>query len=397
MKISLSEVLASLRASFRPPTRLGADGPEAFEHGEARSRMPGLREVDGALVDNWYIACLSEELGREKPLARTVYEYPIALWRDREGRVQAVLDRCLHRATRLSEGRCEGDHLRCPYHGWSFDGAGRVREIPSEGPQALPLETCERRGLKLRSFPVVEQDGAVWVWTGEPARATAAPPWRFPYAADARWSQYFMITDFENEVTHLVENFMDVPHTVFVHDKWFRSRTLKKIPITVEVGGGRVKVTYDQPQDQIGFTGRILNPRNEPMLHTDEFIFPNITRVDYSFGDRGFVINSQCTPVGRYRSRVYTWIAFNLGPVVTPAAKPFMQYYTRQVIEQDVEIMRNQGRNLQRFDERGEGAAFKSTAADELHLAIERLRDLGARGESSWREIAWTRDREIHV
>ncbi len=31
-----------------------------------------------------------------------------------------------------------------------------------------------------------------------------------------------MITDFPNEVTNLAENFMDVPHTVYVHRGWFR-------------------------------------------------------------------------------------------------------------------------------------------------------------------------------
>jgi hypothetical protein len=50
-----------------------------------------------------------------------------------------------------------------------------------------------------------------------------------------------------------------------------------------------------------------------------------------------------------------------------------MQLYTRKVIEQDVEIMKNQGDNLKAFPE----MPFRSSEADELHLAIEKIRRYG--------------------
>lgn len=80
------------------------------------------READitrcGALADYWYVACLSAELGRDKPLARTMFGVPMALFRDERGRAHAVRDRCLHRATALSEGVVVDGKLACPYHGW---------------------------------------------------------------------------------------------------------------------------------------------------------------------------------------------------------------------------------------------------------------------------------------
>jgi hypothetical protein len=138
------------------------------------------------------------------------------------------------------------------------------------------------------------------------------------------------------------------------------------------------------------------------MIHTDEFIYPNITRVDYRFGKRGYVINSQCTPMGRYKTRVYTWISYHLfsgfvGRLVNPRIRGAMNYYTRQVIEQDVDIMKNQGRNLQRLDEQGQGAPFKSTAADELHIAIERLRELGRNQDEKLLTTAWAKERELWI
>jgi hypothetical protein len=183
-----------------------------------------------------------------------------------------------------------------------------------------------------------------------------------------------MVTDFNNEVTNLVENFIDVPHTVWVHKGWFRKKTFQKVPAVVETKNGCVSIVYDQPNDNIGVLIRpLLNPKKEPMKHTDRFIYPNITRVDYSFGEKfQFVINSQCTPVSTFKSRVYTYIAYKI-PMIGGAIKSFLNFYTRKVIEQDVVIMDHQKENLIHEEK----PRFQSTEADEPHIQIERLRGLG--------------------
>ncbi len=362
-----------------------------------------LRERDGALVDNWYIACLSSELRPGAPLPRILYDTPLALFRDGHGRAACVADRCLHRHAQLSKGTVKDGRIACPYHGWIYDARGRVVEVPSEGCARRGASLSEdghsrggRSGASLRTFPTVEQDGAVWVWMGEGEPTSKQPPWRFPYAQEKGWHSYFMITDFDNEVTHLAENFMDVPHTVFVHAGWFRNQARMRVPIRVETGEGRVLVTYAQANDSIGFTKRMINPTGEPMVHTDLFVMPNVTRVDYGFGGRnGVVISSQMSPVSTLRTRVYTWIAYRLGSFgpVAKLVKPFMRFYTRQVIEQDVDIMANQGANLAR----DMSCRFHHTDADEVHRAIERLRSLGAQGDARWRTIEGQVEKEIHI
>lgn len=343
--------------------------------------MTAHDEWDGKLRENWYIAALSSEVGTERPTGRTIYGKHYAIFRDGAGRAQALLDRCIHRGAKLSEGRCIDGGIACPYHGWVYDSEGCVVDIPSEGPRTPELESSLRsRRWTVPRIEVVEQDGVIWLWAGSGAPVPGTPPWRFPHCGDRSWPQYFMVTDFSNEVTHLVQNFMDVPHTVFVHSKWFRDRALKEVPYMLEVGGGRVKATYQQPYDVIGGVIKwVINPDGLPMIHTDEFVLPNITQVDYLFGDGGFVVNSQCTPIDRWKTRVYTWIAYR-GSWVAPWIKPFVRFYTRRVIQQDVEIMENQGSNLQRF---GAEPSWKSTAADEIHLAITRLRESGVTGANS--------------
>jgi phenylpropionate dioxygenase-like ring-hydroxylating dioxygenase large terminal subunit len=327
-----------------------------------------LSARDGNLIEHWYIACLERELPRHKPIKRVIYDQPLVLFRSKTGEVVCLPDRCLHRHAQLSLGDIVDGKLGCPYHGWLYDETGTVVGVPSEGPRFD--KDNPRRCLRPRKTHV--QDGCVWVWMGK-GEATIAPPYRFPSFHAPSYRKYFMITDFDNEVTHLAENFMDVPHTVFVHAGWFRTRSKKEVPIKLEVENGQVLVTYQQEQDEIGFWGRLLNPSGEGMMHTDRFIMPNITRVDYRFGNStGFIISSQITPVSTLKSRVYTEIAYDLGFLNIPF-HPILRFYTRQVIEQDVDIMKNQGDNF-KIDL---STDFNHTEADMIHQAIEELRELG--------------------
>lgn len=325
-----------------------------------------MRESSGLLTRYWYAGARSEEVTAKAPIGRKIFGELVVLWRTPDGRAVAMIDRCLHRNALLSEGDLFDGCIGCPYHGWTYDASGRCVNIPSEGENgAAPPD--ERR---LETFPVREQDGLVWLWL-DPAHAPDRDPFPMPFWRAPGWNAYYMTTPFENGVTNLVENFMDVPHTVFVHKGWFRSRSRKKVPTVVERTPDSVLVTYDQPKDSIGFTEKILNPKRLPMVHTDKFYMPNNTRVDYVFGDleRAFVITSTCTPMTEHETMVYTLISYRLG-WFNHVAKYFLPFYTRKVIEQDVDIMEIQGRALRHYGR----PEFTSTPADALHVHIEALR-----------------------
>ncbi|HEY1100477.1 MAG TPA: Rieske 2Fe-2S domain-containing protein, partial [Myxococcota bacterium] len=293
----------------------------------------------------------------------------------------------------LSAGVVIDGVLCCPYHGWSYDGAGACVHVPSLGPQqrGSTLDDAQHgvAGLKLRpadvgclrTFATQEQDGLVYVFLGDDVTRARRPPFRVPHVGDEGWSHYFMVTPFDNGVTNLVENFMDVPHTVFVHQGWFRNPKQQRVPAVVARDEHSVVVTYQQDKDQISGLGFILNPQGKPMVHTDAWYAPNVTRVDYLFGDTsGFVINSQCTPIGPTSSLVYTAISYKLpmGPlsrVVGRALQPLIHWYTRQVITQDTDIMRLQKRGLDNGQRAAPGPIrFASTEADLLHADIELVR-----------------------
>lgn len=328
-----------------------------------------MRDQCGLLKNYWYAACLSKEL-KEFPIRCEIMETPIVLWRTKS-EVVGLLDRCCHRNTPLSKGTIENDCIVCPYHSWKYNGEGCCVEIPSEGPH-------QKRSSKaiVETFPIIERDGLIWVWMGKDIRPDKEP-FAMPLGDSSDWQHYYMTTVFDNNVTNLVENFMDVPHTISVHKGWFRSEKKIAVPTTIERTDHSVEITYDQKNDTIGFTDKILNPKGLPMTHTDKFFMPNMTRVDYVFGDyeRAFVITSTCTPVSPYKTMVYTLISYKLGWFNT-IAKIILPFYTRKVIDQDVWIMDVQGKNLQKFKK----SEFMSTAVDTMHLYIESLREWAEQG-----------------
>ncbi len=338
-----------------------------------RRRDERMRWACGRLCEAWYAACLSEELGHDAPMARMILETPLVLWRDSAGIARVMEDRCLHRNALLSEGVIIDGCLACPYHGWTYDNAGRCVHIPSEGPHTEHIP----RHIGLETFHVMERDGLIWVWMGGPEAPPARDPFPMPRWREPGWTSYYMKTPFENNVTNCVENFMDVPHTVFVHRGWFRSQAQRPIRTVVERTSDSVLVSYDQPRDSIGFTGKLLNPRGLPMTHTDKFYMPNNTRVDYAFGEEhtAFIITSTCTPIGPMETMVYTLISLKLGPF-NRVGRLLLPWYTRQVIAQDVEIMAIQGRSLKLHG----APKFSSTPADLLHVHIEALRQWAASG-----------------
>jgi len=345
-----------------------------------------MRADSGLLKESWYAAGTADEITDRKPVGRTILGERLVLWRGADGRAVAHADRCMHRNAPLSEGELFDGRIGCPYHGWVYDTDGRLVSIPAEVDGSKPPE------VRLPCWPVIERHGLVWVWMGE--GEPDPDPFPMPYWDTPGWKAYYMVTEFDNGVTQLVENFMDVPHTVFVHKGWFRTASRKQVRMTVERTDDSVLVTYHQPDDEIGFTGRILNPSNEPMVHTDKFYMPNTTRVDYQFGQRGFVITSTCTPEGPFKTRVYTLISYTLSSrMVNRLMRPFLKFYTRRVIQQDVEIMEVQGRNLKAHT----AEFFHHSEADLHHIWIEELREWSRSGGVGERPGAETRDAVFYI
>ena len=188
-----------------------------------------------SLKDHWYIACESREL-RDKPLSRVILGEPIVVFRSTEGAASALSDRCAHRNMALSLGCVTEKGLQCGYHGWTYDPAGSCVLVPAAGEQArLPR-------IGVRRFPAVEQDGYVWVAPG--GVRPSKEPFAFPHHRQPGWTSFSMQNRFEASPENCLENFLDCPHTVFVHHGWFRTPDARSLSAVLRRDEDSVEVRF---------------------------------------------------------------------------------------------------------------------------------------------------------
>ena len=86
--------------------------------------------LDQGLRGMWYPVLASWEVGNN-PVGITRLEQQIVVWRDGEGQIHALEDRCPHRGARLSMGWNLGDRIACWYHGVEVGGDGTVKDVPA--------------------------------------------------------------------------------------------------------------------------------------------------------------------------------------------------------------------------------------------------------------------------
>ena len=315
----------------------------------------------------WYIACESKDLGKQ-PIARTILNEWVVLYRDEKGRAVAFQDRCIHRNFQLSKGKVKNGCLECPYHGWTFNSEGTVVRIPSEGPENKVLSS-----RKAISYDTIEQDDFIYVRLEKNSNYDASP-FAMPHYKEKGFKTVRLFNVFKNNVTNCAENYIDVPHTVFVHDGIFRSSENKKFKAIVERVGPTVKIDYRNETTNVGWFSWFLNPSGGEITHHDYFHAPNVTSVEYYFGKKEFFITSHSVPVSDTETHVYTDLTFEFG-FWNLFASPIVRYQGQSVIDQDIEVLDNQMKVIQKY-----GSDFSNSKADIIHVLIESIRDEVAAG-----------------
>ena len=111
----------------------------------------------------WTPALLSQELPEcgGAPVRVIMLGEDLVAYRREDGEVALVGARCPHRGAELFWGRNEEGGLRCVYHGWKFDAAGRCVDMPSE-----PLESRFADKVEIAAYPTREAGGFIWAYLG---------------------------------------------------------------------------------------------------------------------------------------------------------------------------------------------------------------------------------------
>jgi phenylpropionate dioxygenase-like ring-hydroxylating dioxygenase large terminal subunit len=159
--------------------------------------------------NTWYVAGWGTEVPADGLFARTIIGTPVLLYRQQDGGIVAMEDRCCHRGAPLSCGRREGDAVRCGYHGLKFDAHGRCIEAPAQA--RIPPQA------RVRTFPVVERHRWVWIWMGDAERADPALIPHTPWLDHADWRSLEGYIHYDVNYLLICDNLLDFSHLPFVH------------------------------------------------------------------------------------------------------------------------------------------------------------------------------------
>lgn len=180
--------------------------------------------------NTWYVACTPDEIA-EKPLGRTICGHPVALYRGAGGKVAALEDFCPHRGAALSLGEVVGDNLMCGYHGLVMGCDGKTVSMPQQRVGGFPC---------IRSYPVIEKHGFIWIWPGEPTLADEALIPDLFWADHPEWAFGGGLYHVNCDYRLMIDNLMDLTHEAYVHVGSIGQDEIDESPVKTRMEGEEV-------------------------------------------------------------------------------------------------------------------------------------------------------------
>lgn len=180
------------------------------EDNERLTQVKAGTPVGDLLRRYWHPIAAASELARHPTKFVKILGEELVVFRDAKGKLGLIDAYCAHRRANLVYGIVEKDGLRCPYHGWKYNGAGRCIEQPFE--ETLQKEFKDK--IQLANYAVEELGGLIFAYLG-PEPAPLLPRWDL-LIEEGFWREV------GNTVTacnwmQTVENILDPVHVEWLH------------------------------------------------------------------------------------------------------------------------------------------------------------------------------------
>lgn len=330
----------------------------------------------------WYLAAWTCQL-KDQPLARTIMDEPIVLFRNSHGQAGALEDRCCHRGAPLTEGVIAPDGLQCGYHGLTFDVNGNCTVNPGE-----PIDSDR---LQIRSYPIVERQQFIWIWMGDPAQADESEIVDYPYHDQTEeWPFSFDNYEIEGNYMLMMDNLMDLTHLGYVHLKTIGGNPQAHVNASQETvktarGVRYIRWTLDEPAPPT-FAKAVKFNGNVDRWAEFEYIAPGTVVQNTGSMDVGRGAQENQEQEGAFRIRLYHgvtpktettcyywWSVANGYRQDDPAANQELYDEIAPTFLEDKHIVEAQQRNLTREPNRELLVRQHDEATAHARRAIEQL------------------------
>jgi phthalate 4,5-dioxygenase oxygenase subunit len=160
----------------------------------------------------WIPALLSEEIAEPDgaPVRVKLLGEDLVAFRATDGKIGLLAEHCAHRGTSLFFGRNEECGLRCIYHGWKYDVAGKVLDTPAE-----PAGSQLKNKVSHTAYPCVEAGGFVFAYLGPKEKMPLFPS--YPWLGVPQDQIYIAKSQLECNYLQGLEGDCDSAHLNFLH------------------------------------------------------------------------------------------------------------------------------------------------------------------------------------
>lgn len=164
------------------------------------------------IPNGWFLVAYADELPAGAVKRLHYFGRELVAFRGESGAAYVLAAHCPHLGAHLGEGGVVvGDTLRCPFHGWRWDGQGACAEVP----YAARIPAAARAD----AFPAREVNGMLFAWHDAQGRA---PSWQIPDLPewhDADWLTPWLRWEWtvKTHPQEMAENGVDWAHFPTVH------------------------------------------------------------------------------------------------------------------------------------------------------------------------------------
>jgi 3-ketosteroid 9alpha-monooxygenase subunit A len=272
----------------------------------------------------WYQVCHANALAKGEVRPFRAFGRDFVLWRSVAGKPSLFDAHCPHLGAHLGHGgRVDGESLRCPFHGWTFDGAGACIAIPYSPDAAL-----DRRHVV--SWPLAQEGGILFGWWHPAGEAPRFELDRLDDAGRGEWSRYrrhrWSIASVWQE---LQENLVDSAHFRYLHG-------VQSLP-TVD------RFTADGPGLEIKMSQDFMTPRGvQPGIIATRLLGPYVASVHFTIGHVAEIrFITAVVPIERETVTLELSFSARLGGIDSPDMSLALIDEVIRQVDQDVVIWNN--------------------------------------------------------
>lgn len=289
------------------------------------------------LNPNWYVVAEAHKIKSDIPHKISIYDTPIAIWKDKLNHYGAISDVCPHRGASLSNGRIDKETgcIVCPYHTFKYNKYGRMIQAP--GQTNLRLNDNYSFKTDVPHYPIAEKDGWVFLLnkplydTNELKLYGSDSIWSEPEANDPEFKKVYLNKLFKQDARTVTENSLDILHISEVHTFGNKKRPLPISDYIERVGEGHWKAVYQYEAGENSIPSKIFGIKT--LIVENEFVLPHTTVARVKFGSFVNTIITSALPITHSDSILHVKAYRNNWVFNNPILDAIFDYQTTRMME----------------------------------------------------------------